>query len=180
MKILNSDLDNVLYDFVGALALVEGYDCKETWMAEKVNTSGLNYYGYVKRMFDGAIDKGLFTIGKPLPDAVQLLDHLTDLKKEHGFMLNLLGACPHNHPKSDKIIKDKTEWLEKYNLVKYFDQIIFTNGSKSKVNHGHPYSLLIDDYEVTEKRFAEINAPFILHTTTENTIVELKKYFGKV
>lgn len=71
------------------------------------------------------------------------------------------------------IKKDKIEWLNNNGLRYYFDEIIYVNGSRSKIDYGGPNSILIDDFPKTQGSFKEKGYPFILHKSAKETIEHL-------
>ncbi len=177
MKIVNVDLDHVLYDLYGTIATIEGYASVDEMEKAVFYHEELDLYTYMKENFNHYIDLEVFLIGGPMPGFKDMLDHLVSLKEKHGFQLNLLGAHPRDHEKTDMIVHHKTEWLKKNGIYDYFDDVIFVNGSKSKVKYANDHSVLIDDYKVTEQRFKDIGAPFILHTSAESTISQIDALF---
>lgn len=87
--------------------------------------------------------------------------------------VNLLGALPAKSAHKSLIKKDKIEWLNNNGLRYYFDEIIYVNGSRSKIDYGGPNSILIDDFPKTQGSFKEKGYPFILHKSAKETIEHL-------
>ena len=76
IKVINVDLDNVIYDLWGAYSVLDGFNCQRYWF-EYIQESGIPMNEYIRQTFDDKVVEGLFRIGNPLPQAKSLLDHLS-------------------------------------------------------------------------------------------------------
>ena len=174
---INTDSDGVLYDFTTAFARMDGYDYVGRWF-EMIQSKNMTLFEYMDHngKFDTFSKDGLFKVGNPCNDANRLLNHLYELRNTYNLKLNILSALPYNKSYVDIVRKDKMEFFERMGILELFDNIILCNGSKDKLNYANKHSILIDDFDRTETRFKNINAPFILHRSFKDTKSQLDKY----
>lgn len=175
---INIDMDGVLYDFTGQMAVMDGFDYAGRWF-EYVQDQNLSLHEYIVSKFDEYAPNGLFLNGNLCTGAIELLFHVDKLRTKHGLKVNILGALPHNKPYANIIKEHKLSFIKRLDLNYYFDDIILVDGSKSKLKYANKNSILIDDYPATKSRYDKIGGNMILHKNTKNTINELNKYSFK-
>lgn len=172
---LNVDIDGVLYDFTAQMALMDGFKYQGRWF-EHIQNQNMKLHEYIALKFDEYAQNGLFLHGKVCDGAHELVSVLSLLKSKYNLQLNILGALPYDKPYGNTVRCHKISFLKSNGLWDKFDDIIFVEGSKSKLQYANDTSILIDDYPRTKKRFDELNAPMVLYKNPESTILELKKY----
>lgn len=179
IEILNIDLDNVLYNFTGAFAYLDGYTSVGRWI-EHVQRSSTSVYEYTDPLFESYVDNGLFAVGKPCQDAYTLMNHIYQLKNLYDIKINLLGALSPqlSREKNREIISTKMKWLELNHFLNYFDDIIFVDKAEDKLHHNDKHSILIDDRYETGVLFEEQNKNFILHKSALNTLNTLNQTYN--
>lgn len=175
-KCVYIDLDCTIYDFYGAIRKINGYDCHYRMSEHIFSTYNIQMIDYVKLNFNSLVDKGLFDVGPCLGRAEEYLVKVRELCDAHNVELKILGALPYNSSISSKIEESKINWMKKENIYKYFDDIIFVNGSRSKILYGSNDSILIDDYPSTEKSFNLKGYPFILHKNWKDSYTKLTNF----
>jgi hypothetical protein len=178
IKELNVDLDNVLYNFTGAFAYLDGYTSVGRWI-EHVQRTGKSIYEYTDPLFESYVDNGLFAVGKPCPDAYELMTNIFRLKSFYNIKINLLGALSPqlSRDKNRLIVDTKMKWLEVNNFIEYFDEFVFVDTPEDKFHQSNDKSILIDDRYETGLLFEKYNKNFILHKSSLNTLNTLQNKY---
>ena len=178
LKTIYVDLDGVLYDFIGAVANIDGYSYQGRWF-EYLLKNNFEYQPYIWDNFDKFVDSKVFLTGEMLPDAKYLLNELVTIAENCDIQLVLLGALSEKSNKHSDILEQKIEWLnykrfmDAVSIADLFDDVIFVDGSKDKIKYAGPDSILIDDFDRTQTQYQEAGFPFILHRNAQSTIDQL-------
>lgn len=172
---LNVDIDGVLYDFTAQMALMDGFKYQGRWF-EHIQNQNMKLHEYIAVKFDDYAQNGLFLNGKACDGAHELVSMLCLLKNKYNLQLNILGALPYDKYYGNTVRCHKIAFLKSTGFWSKFDDIIFVDGSKSKLQYANQTSILIDDYPRTKVRFDELNAPMVLYKNPEATMLELEKY----
>ncbi len=124
----------------------------------------------LKKMF--VMEKEFFLHAPLMDDGLELYEKLLFLRKKHNLYISLLTAVGKHHP--EIAVEQKMEWAKKYLPDIDFNYVI---RSHHKANFARPYTVLIDDREKSLSPFIKKGGKGILHTSTENTIKELKSLY---
>lgn len=178
IDIINIDMDGVLYDFTGQMAVMDGFDYTGRWF-EYVQSQNISLHKYISLKFDEYAPNGLFLDGNLCNGAMELILHVNDLREKYNLKINILGALPHNKSYANIVKEHKLSFINRHNLNQYFDDIILVDGSKSKLKYSDKNSVLIDDYPATKIRYDKIGGNMILHKNTKDTINQLSQYSFK-
>lgn len=146
------DMDGVLVDLSKHLAKLDGYDDPVLWFLHKSENDGK--YTFPKCV-ERHIDDNCFSDCPPMPYYDEMKKLIRFLFSK-GYKISILSSCM-DQPYSDKIIRQKTEWLQKYYAEEFhmFNSINIVRGSKLKIKYIGEKALLIDDYLKTQKTFIE-------------------------
>ncbi len=149
------DMDGVLTDFKEAAEKLDkdifNMSPKEMWLL--INNNSPNFWAKMNWMKDG----------------VELWRFI---KKYNPFILTAIPGK--NNPDRNKAIKGKEVWVEKNLGRKTLSKFIPTVSSKKK-KWANSKSILIDDREDLIDQWIKKGGIGIHHTSTENTIKQLKK-----
>lgn len=92
-----------------------------------------------------------FSIAKPLYDVDVLHDVLQNLHNLSHIKLFICTKTPPGSPRYTVAVQNaKLQWLDKYNLLHYFNKVIFCPYRGEKFVHCHPYTknsynVIVDD-----------------------------------
>ena len=150
------DMDGVLTNFMSG---VEKY----TGSLEQVDIEKflLSDFGTSKKWW-ASLD--------PMPDAMKLWKYISK------YEVQVLSACP-SICKDDKAVMDgKKAWAKKH--LKPSPSKVNIVQRRDKKNFARPNSILIDDHIKNVKEWKSAGGIGILHTSTSNTIKQLKQLIG--
>lgn len=157
VRIIHLDLDGVLvaldeYIWDKAELKFGMYPAKEMWAQLRENC------------YD------MFLNAKPLPDAVELVNHVMGMQK-YGFRVEVLTAVPLFKSFPDAKAHKK-QWLRNH-FPELVDGFKIGPFSRDKWKHARMGDILIDDRPLNIEQWREAGGIGILHTSTAETIKDL-------
>lgn len=187
IKTIYLDLDGVIYDFMGRICALEGFNNIDHWY-EHIKNLQHTFQEYVGEAMLKYRMNSLYSHGDILPDGEQLLTKLLEYKNKYDFKLVILSALygtmdHYCETSSVRISYDKLFWLQNtklngksiYDLV---DKIELVPTWKDKIHHATDDSILIDDYVGTKMLFDQANMKFIHFKDYQQTISELESHLS--
>ena len=121
-----------------------------------------------KKFRSAVIDHKIFETLEPMPDARELLNHVSRL---HGVKIEILTSMGTHDPfQGEQARGQKMRWLEKHNIPYRSN---FVRSKEEKAKYATPTSILIDDSVGCVKPFIAKGGHAILHTSAKKTISEL-------
>jgi 5'(3')-deoxyribonucleotidase len=151
MSQLFLDCDGVLANFVAGCKKVLGFhptDFEREW--------GENLMWHE---IENSPD--FFTDLEPMPDAYELVNAV-----KHLNPIILTGR-----PRGLWAVDQKLKWRDKY-----FPELeMIVCRSREKINYAKPGDIIVDDWEKWRKLWIDGGGIWVLHTSAENSINELKK-----
>jgi 5'(3')-deoxyribonucleotidase len=97
----------------------------------------------------------------PMPDAYELVDAVKHLKP-----IILTGR-----PRGEWSVDQKLRWRDKY----FPDLEMIVCRSRDKIKHAQPGDVIVDDWEKWRPLWVNGGGVWVLHTSAQNSIRELKK-----
>lgn len=162
------DLDGVFADFYGRYQELFGMSAKEATHKEKEC--------HWRQFLDG----DHFTTLDHLEGSYTLLDHIAKLKEKHALYICVITSAG-GRGEVERIEKMKKQWVKNhsklFNLVEDESNIFVTADAKSKRNYAKSDWLLIDDHSKNIDHFIEAGGHGIVHTSTHDTINQLRNFF---
>jgi hypothetical protein len=104
-----------------------------------------------------------------MPDAHELLTYVSKLNDINIEILTSLGTFDVERGVAAKV--QKQIWLDKHNITYKAN---FSRSKEEKANYANPHSILIDDSIGCIIPFIKANGYGILHTSSEESIKQLK------
>lgn len=99
-----------------------------------------------------------------IPPFHDLITGIISLSKKYEFLICWLSKLDKIHPKPEKVISDKIEWIiqnidNSYQIVTYHRAVFVT---ETKAIYANSNSILIDDYYVNTREFEKAGGNIVL------------------
>ena len=127
-----------------------------------------------KRFRQAVMEHNIFRTLKPMPDALELLEHVATLSHVYVEILTSVGTF--NEEMGHEAKLQKTDWLNRNNIP---HKPNFVRTKHEKALYATPYTILIDDSIGCIVPFNQSGGHGILHTSASDSIKQLKEVFRK-
>jgi 5'(3')-deoxyribonucleotidase len=120
--------------------------------------------------------KDIYSLLEPMPDALELIEGILDLRKIYDFRLEVLTAIP-KIGRIPTAKQDKVYWIEKH-FPGIFDQFNIGPNAEHKQYHCVTDDVLIDDSVQNIPQWNSKGGLGILHTRASDSLLELYGYLS--
>ena len=129
-----------------------------------------------KHITDGVNGQGFFNQLDVLPDAPQLWAYLKRISEtSRNVNISILSATGHTITEQSK--REKIEWMNEHFDLSFVTGLHFSISGSQKYKYVQaPTDVLIDDMQRNVDLWTNAGGIGILHTSTENTIEQLKQH----
>jgi 5'(3')-deoxyribonucleotidase len=121
-----------------------------------------------KRFRQAVMEHNIFEKLDFMPDAIELLNHVSKLKNVDIQILTSMGT--HEPVQASQAALQKTKWLKERNIPYKAN---FVNNKAQKANYATPTSILIDDSVGCISPFIAAGGHGILHVNSSESISNL-------
>jgi len=128
-----------------------------------------------KKFSHAVLDHRIFENLRSLPDTLDLLLHVATLSKVNVEVLTSVGTF--NEDQGYQAKMQKRSWLDKMNIP---HKANFVRSKEEKAKYANENTILIDDSEGCINPFVAAGGFGILHTSTQQTIIELNEIFHQI